>query len=777
MDAGSEADDSSDGQSRRRRLDSWKEIAAYLNRDVATVRRWEKREGLPVHRHLHQKLGSVFAFTSELDEWASTRRQQPGSGRVAAGTLADSVATDGAQAAVTQDEDAANDGWPAEAPGFRVAWRSTPLFLATVAALGLATLILVWALWRPAGSMETTTRRVVPDFKGVVLAPSIVQFGDGFAVSSDDAMIVFVGQKGEGARQLYVQKIAEMTVEEPRPLPGTEDAISPFFAPDDQFVGFFAGGKLKKVAVGTGGMPVTLGDAPAPRGGSWGNDGAIVFSPSRVAGTRIMRVSATDGKAPVPVTTLERDEVIHLWPQLLPGGDAILYTASNTIGSFNDATIVVQSLKPGGGRDVIHAGGYHARYLESGHIVFLHDGTLFAMAFDLERRKMLSEPEPGPKDMSANESTGGAQFTVSSRTGTLVYLSGGVTGRPMAMSWLDSQGNSTPLAVPPARWFTPRVAPSGDRIAVEIRGTPTYVGIYDLSAGTLAPLTGRARTQRPVWARGRNSRLLAFSATPQNAPTGAPNLHYTLLGSDRWVRLTESSNQQYPGAFDSTTTILVFEEVTSTTRSDVMMLQLEGDEKAGLKPKGIMPFVNTPAMEFDPDLSRDDRWLAYVQSIDPGRTEVIVKSFPDGARTVNLGPGINPTWSRATNELFYSVGGQVMVVPYREEGGRFVNDTPRRWSPGRHQTRGVNRMFDVHPDGGRVALAPFDEQANTLVFVGGFTENLRRTAPPPMTRSQRSRPRPNAALSTEVQPHAEHHATRVHNDVRLAEVGPVEVVI
>jgi hypothetical protein len=55
------------------RLDSWKEIAAYLKRDVTTVQRWEKREAMPVHRHLHQKIGSVYAFRAELDAWARDR--------------------------------------------------------------------------------------------------------------------------------------------------------------------------------------------------------------------------------------------------------------------------------------------------------------------------------------------------------------------------------------------------------------------------------------------------------------------------------------------------------------------------------------------------------------------------------------------------------------------------------------------------------------------------------------------------------------------------------
>src|SRR5580700_12004301 len=55
------------------RLDSWKEIAAYLNRDVTTAQRWEKREGMPVHRHLHDRMGSVYASRAELDEWSRSR--------------------------------------------------------------------------------------------------------------------------------------------------------------------------------------------------------------------------------------------------------------------------------------------------------------------------------------------------------------------------------------------------------------------------------------------------------------------------------------------------------------------------------------------------------------------------------------------------------------------------------------------------------------------------------------------------------------------------------
>ena len=107
------------------------------------------------------------------------------------------------------------------------------------------------------------------------------------------------------------------------------------------------------------------------------------------AGTRLLRVSAAGGKAE-PLTSLAEDEAIQLAPQVLPGGKAVLYTASTVAGAFNDANLVVQAL-PSGARKVITRGGYHGRYLMSGHLVYIHDGTLFAVPFDLDRLEVTGQ--------------------------------------------------------------------------------------------------------------------------------------------------------------------------------------------------------------------------------------------------------------------------------------------------------------------------------------------------------------------------------------------------
>src|SRR5215213_9278644 len=170
------------------RIDSWKEIAAYLKRDVATVRRWEKREGLPVHRHLHEKLGSVFAYASELDAWQESRRQQ--------------VET---------------------AAPMRPSWTSWLVWAVPVASVLVFAVIFGYP-WR--GTTTPAALRLNSDLGAdAPLAPVNVQFGDAAALSADGTVVAFVAQKSGGSPQLYVRRLNQLRAV---PLPGTEDALSPF---------------------------------------------------------------------------------------------------------------------------------------------------------------------------------------------------------------------------------------------------------------------------------------------------------------------------------------------------------------------------------------------------------------------------------------------------------------------------------------------------------------------------------------------------------------------
>ena len=147
----------------------------------------------------------------------------------------------------------------------------------------------------------------------VTLAESIsAVFGHTMTISARGDVIAFQAQKSAGGtRQLHVLRLDQLDAVA---LPGTDDAVAPFFSPDGLWIGFFADGQLKKIAV-TGGAPQTLAPAPDPRGGAWGEDDEIVFSPDKTSGTRLLRVSPSGGKA-APLAALAEGEVIQVWPQI-----------------------------------------------------------------------------------------------------------------------------------------------------------------------------------------------------------------------------------------------------------------------------------------------------------------------------------------------------------------------------------------------------------------------------------------------------------------------------
>jgi serine/threonine-protein kinase len=243
-------------------------------------------------------------------------------------------------------------------------------------------------------------------------------YGANALLSPDGTTLALVAYPAGGSRsQIYVRRLDQLKA---TLLAGTEDAHDTFFSPDGQWIAFFADGKLKKISV-TGGAAVTLADAPNDRGGAWGEDGTIVFAPDNIVGTRLMRVSSAGGK-PEPLTSLAEGEAVQRWPQVLPGGGAILFTSSINQGSWEDADIVVVRLATGE-RKTVHRGGHYGRYLKSGHLVYVHNATLFAAPFDLERLEVSGQPAPVIEGVTSGATNGGAQYTVSD-SGTLVYLPG-----------------------------------------------------------------------------------------------------------------------------------------------------------------------------------------------------------------------------------------------------------------------------------------------------------------------------------------------------------------
>jgi serine/threonine protein kinase len=556
-------------------------------------------------------------------------------------------------------------------------------------------------------------------------------YGPETILSPDGTRLSFVAAGSEQKRRIYVRSLDQLQA---TALSGTENARDPFFSPDGKWIGFFADGKLKKISV-QGGAAVTLCDAGNDRGGSWSEDATIVFAPdNQVALFKVFSAGGT----PQPLTTLDKQagEVTHCWPQVLPGGTSVLFTSSTgTVGaSFEDAVIVVQSITSGQ-RKTVQRGGFSARYLPSGHLVYIHEGTLFAVPFDLKRLEVTGPPAPMLEGVITNPSFGGAQFSFS-ETGNLVYIAGRATAQNVSIYWMDREGKFQPLRETPGEYYNPAFSPDGKRLALEIiDGKRSDIWVYEWERDTLTRLTFAGDTNGyPVWTP--DSQRIVYSSQEKG---GVPNLWWIRSdGAEDAQRLAESKNIQYARSWRPDGKVLALRQFNPDTNWDILTLSIEGDDKSGWKLGEPKPFVNSAFNEGEPAFSPDGRWLAY-ESNESGNYEVYVRPFPGpgGRWQISRGGSVLPKWSRNGKELFYrTMDSKIMVVAYTASGDSFQADKPQLWSPGQFTDRGLtNYNFDLHPDGNRFAVlkAPGTEQTaavNKVSFIFNFFDELRRKLPP-----------------------------------------------
>jgi serine/threonine-protein kinase len=624
------------------------------------------------------------------------------------------------------------------------AWRRALPWAATGAlAAGLAGVLVLWVPWQKA--LPPAPLRVSAELgadASLVIANSSrgnAQAGSAAVVSPDGTQLAFVAQPhGGGTPRLYIRRLDQLTA---TALAGTDNAVGPFFSPDGQWLGFFGGGKLKTIAV-TGGAPVPLADAPSALGGSWAEDGTIVFNPGTSSGGGLWRVPAAGGTAE-RLTTLAQGEATHRWPQVLPGGRAVLYAVSATIANYTNAWLAVQPL-PTGTPQIVQRGGSYGRYLpsglgspkrterEGGHLTWVHDGTLFAAPFDLATLAVTGPAVPVVPGVVSSTGNGSAQVEVS-HTGTLVYLPGSETASMAPLDWLTRDGKTTPLRVTPASWGGVQIAPDGRRLAFSLADAASNLDVWTYDAGrdALTRLTSDPGVDRsPVWTP--DGRRLVYASSRSGT---APNLYWQRAdGSGAATRLTTILNVQTPGSWHPSGRFLAFHETRPQTGADLLILPVEGDEASGWKPGTPTVFLSGPFNEQWPRFSPDGRWLAY-ESNESGAFEIYVRPFPGpgGMWQISTGGGTTAVWSRARRELLYlAPDGRIMVVPYTASGDALQAEKPRVWSETRIQVRPLGASFDLHPDGERVVMAPATAATSgpthvTLIF--NFFDELRRVAP------------------------------------------------
>jgi serine/threonine protein kinase len=584
-----------------------------------------------------------------------------------------------------------------------LAWGIGALLVITVALIGIRMLKLQRASSpAPVAHLELA---IPPSDKLISL------FYTTIALSPDGTHVAYAAVH-DGIPTLFLRALDQS---EPVAIPNSEGANTPFFSPDGKWLAFVASGQLKKVST-SGGAPIVLFNLPTTRGATWGPDGRIicVLNPA----TPLFSIPA-DGGPPSSVTKFDTaaGEQSHRWPQILPGGDAVLFTVGKG-KSWDDAEIAVQSIKTGE-RHTLIQGGTSARYIATGQLVYARAGKLLAVPFDLKRLQVTGPPTIVLDDVLEDEESGVAQFTVSDN-GTLIYLPGGLQSSEFSLAWFDRAGKMTPFAGQARRYWAPRLSPDGQKLAVTVATVNDEVWVSDLARGSWTHLTFETGSALPQWTP--DGKRVTFVGSI----SGVAGIYWKLAdGSGEIERLLAGTN--LPNAWSPDGKVLLYMEFNPKTGRHLWSYSPSGDRKPHL-------LTSSSANQDSASFSPNGRWIVY-ESDETGRSEIYVQAYPGpgGKWQISTSGGIDPVWARDGKELFFYSRGKLMTVQVNTEGefsagiARVLFDAPFYISVP------FASVYDVTPDGKRfiaVHVTNAKPAPTSMQVVTNWFEDVRRAASP-----------------------------------------------
>jgi serine/threonine protein kinase len=508
-------------------------------------------------------------------------------------------------------------------------------------------------------------------------------------ISPDGRHLAFTAAAEGKGELLWVRALGSLAA---RPLAGTEGASFPFWSPTGEFLGFFAQGKLKKIAL-SGGLPTTLCEAPNGRGGAWSRDDVILFVPNR--NTEVHRVSAAGGSA-VAVTRLDksRGEISHRWPSFLPDGRHFLYGVRE---------IYLASLDGGEAKHLVSAES-NVVYAPPGYLLFLREGTLLAQPFDADKRQLTGKPFR-IADQVQGHVFGKGHFSVS-ENGVLVY-SPSAGGGNQQLGWFDRAGKRLGLIGSVGNSLNPRLSPDDKQVAVvryDLQTKKLNVWLLDLSRGTDSPFTFIPGSNiYPVWSPD-GSRLVWTSGFSlyQKASSGAGQEEPLFTSGSRTVAWDWSGDGRF----------IIYETYDPHGKLDLWVLPLHDQSQA-------YAWQQTQSNETSARFSPDSKWIAYT-SDESGSNEVYVQAFQafqpaSGKRRISTGGGDYPRFGRDGKELFYlAADGKLMAVEVRS-GASFEFSAPRPLFD-LQSIRGIRVRYDVTRDGQRFLIVTESEATTAEPF-------------------------------------------------------------
>jgi serine/threonine-protein kinase len=544
--------------------------------------------------------------------------------------------------------------------------------------------------------------------------PMALDTGPALSISSDGSSLVYTVQRGD-ATELRRRSMDQL---EPTRLSGTEGAQGPFFRFSTDELGFFAKSQLYRMSRDDS-SPVRLSESPNPRGASWVSD-QIVFSPRTESGLSVM---SSRSASPTPLTelVLDKGERSHRWPSILPDGKHVLFTCWTAEG-FDVEMLNLQSRE----RKLLVKDGSYARFVPTGHLLFVRDSALMAQAFDPsdeDEVEVVGEPTKMVEDLHFDRLTGAAFYDVSA-DGTLVYApreeeSDEIYGRLLTLR----RDGAARLLNPVSRAYqVPRLSPSGKSLLTILteRGS-TDVWSMELGRATMSRITFDGQNGVAVWNPDGNH--IAFTAERG----GAFNLFSKSIdSSEPERRLTESPNTQFPTSWSPDGRKLAFVEFDPETGLDIWIWR---DRGQGGKSE---PFQNSTFNESAAVFSPEGRFLAYVSN-ETGQDEVYVRPADgsSGKWPISTAGGREPVWRGDGAELFYRDEEWMMAVSIEMEGG-FEPGAPRPLFEAPFDEAGAPYAnYDVSKDGSEFFMVRTDEgrEAKRLVVVTNWFSELREQVP------------------------------------------------
>jgi eukaryotic-like serine/threonine-protein kinase len=538
------------------------------------------------------------------------------------------------------------------------------------------------------------------------------------AISPDGSTVAFVGSS-DGVNRLYVRRRDDTAV---KVLPGTESASDPVFSPDGKWITFIADYTLKKVPID--GPVITLVKVGDARGTCWLNEDTLIYAPDPAG--PLYQLSANGGSEPRQISKLDasKNERTHRWPQVLPGGKAVIFTVGtlDSPDSYERANIEAVILATGD-RRVIVQGASMARYASTGHLIFARGGSLFAVGFDPDSLTTRGTPQSIVQGVAMDQTTGAVHFSIAT-DGTLTYVSGSGVANLRRVLWADRSGNLQPVNIPTGQYNDLAIAPDGSGFAL-IAGSSGSgdVWLYNFARATFTRFTFTARNASPIWSADSKSVFYSQVDATGNTTTIMRKPSDASREAEPVVSIKDTA---YIKAIMAGGTSAIFDYQLNANSADILECALAQEATP-------TPIVATQSNSYASALSPDGHWLAY-QSNDSGRPEIYVRDLlgAGGLQQVSAEGGEEPRWSHDGRELFFRNNDILMSAPV-EVSPSFKSGTPRSLFNGIYNLRSASGVsYAVDPKGGRFLMIRTAEDTTApaqVQVVVNWSNELRRLLP------------------------------------------------